>query len=292
VTYPVTESRRIVNVDSAGRRDSLIRLLRRRGPSVVADLANQLGVSRRTVLRDLASLRARGFNISGDGGPGGGVQLDPNSVLLSSQLAAEEVVALVLSVAVMRAAPWIPFAAGAERALMKIEGALPAKRVRQLRHVMRRILIGDPVGPDAAVVANAVDPSLLPAFERAFTASRVMNFGYVDREGRRSRRRVEPHGLLIRAPLWYVVAWDLDKDAARLFRMDRVRHPVVSESSFGPRPIDLVARVCPDARAAAKASRQRRPIISATVAPPEAPAQPRRRSTATASTRTLSRPSR
>lgn len=241
-------------MDSAGRRDSLLRLLRRRSPWLVQDLADELQVSRRTVLRDLASLRARGFGILGEGGPGGGVQLDPSSVLLSSQLVADEVVSLLLSVAVMRAAPWIPFAAGAERALAKIEGALPGERVRQLRHLMRRVLVGDPVGPKATVVPSAVDPALLPAFERAFTAGRVMHFGYVDREGRRSRRRAEPHGLLVRAPLWYVVAWDLDKDAARLFRMDRVRRPVVSRTTFGPRPIDLLARVCPDARPAAKGS--------------------------------------
>ncbi len=257
-------------MDTAGRRDSLIRLLRRRGPSIVADLADQLVVSRRTVLRDLASLRARGFNISGHGGPGGGVQLDPNSVLLSSQLAAEEVVALVISVAVMRAAPWIPFAAGAERALTKIEGALPADRVRELRRFMRRILVGDPVAADAGLPASVVDPAFLPAFEQAFTASRVLRFDYVDREGRRSRRRVEPHGLLVRAPLWYIIAWDLNKDAARIFRMDRVRRPVVqADANFLPRPIEFVTGVCPDARAAPKVSHRYRGFTSARVSPPE-----------------------
>ncbi|HEY3233838.1 MAG TPA: WYL domain-containing protein, partial [Polyangiaceae bacterium] len=55
----------------------------------------------------------------------------------------------------------------------------------------------------------------------AFSTSRVLRFDYVDREGRRSRRRVEPHGLLVRAPLWYIIAWDLSKDAPRIFRMER-----------------------------------------------------------------------
>jgi predicted DNA-binding transcriptional regulator YafY len=166
-------------------------------------------------------LRGRGFNIASEGGPGGGVQLDPSSVLLSSQLAADEVVALVLSVGVMRAAAWIPFAAGAERALAKIEGALPAERVRELRRFMKRILVGDPVSPEAVLATSAVDTALLPAFEQAFSTSRVPRFDYVDREGRRSRRRVEPHGLLVRAPLWYIIAWDLSKDAPRIFRMER-----------------------------------------------------------------------
>ncbi len=176
----------------------------------------------------------------------------------------------MLSVAVMRAAPWIPFAAGAERALAKIEGALPADRVRELRRFMRRILVGDPVSAEAGLAASAVDPAFLPAFEQAFSASRVLRFDYVDREGRRSRRRVEPHGLLVRAPLWYIIAWDVNKDAARIFRMDRVRRPVVvTETIFLPRPIELVTGVCPDAHAAPKGSHRYRGFTSAQVGPPE-----------------------
>lgn len=236
-------------METAGRRDALVRLLRRRGSCSVADLATELAVSRRTVLRDLSSLRHRGFRILGEGGRGGGVLLDPDSVLLSSQLVTEEVVSLVLSVAMMRAAPWVPFSSGAERALAKIEGALPADRVRELRRPMRRILVGAPASAATRPAANAVAPRFLPAFESAFTSSRVLCFDYVDGEGRRSRRRVEPHGLLVRAPLWYVIAWDLQKDAARLFRMDRVRRPHVEAGTvFAPRSIELVRQICPDAR--------------------------------------------
>ena len=100
---------------------------------------------------------------------------------------------------------------------------------------------------DAAVAATAIDSALLPAFEHAFTARRVMLFAYIDRNERTTRRRAEPHGLLLRAPLWYVIAWDVEKDAPRLFRMDRMRHSVVTDQTFGPRPIDLVTGICPDA---------------------------------------------
>ena len=236
-------------MDTAGRRDSVVRLLRRRNSLTTAELAEELGVSRRTVLRDIAALRDRGFRISGDGGRGGGVRLEADSIIVSSQLAAEEVVALVISVAVARTVPGIPFAAGAERVLAKIEGALPAERVWELRRFMSRILVGDPIPTGVAPEAGAVAPELLPAFERAFTMRRVLRFDYVDRKQQRTRRRVEPHGLLIRAPLWYIIAWDSDKDAARIFRMDRVRRPMVdADSIFSPRPIEAVMGVCPDAR--------------------------------------------
>lgn len=107
------------------RRDELVRLLRRRADWTVAGLARELEVSRRTVLRDLSALRDAGFDIDTFSGPGGGVRLNPTSVLVTSQLRASEVVALILSAEIARATKTVPFAAGAEIALTKIEQALP-----------------------------------------------------------------------------------------------------------------------------------------------------------------------
>lgn len=237
-------------MDLAARRESLVRLMRRRGHTTVHDLARDLSVSRRTVLRDLMAVRDRGFIVRAESGPGGGVSIDPSSVLVATQLAAEEVVALVLSVAMIRAAPWMPFAAPAEAALAKIEGALPPERVAELRRLMDRIMIGDPM-PEVPLSVGRVDPDLLQAFERAFSQSRILCFDYRDRNGRASYRRVEPHAALVKAPLWYVVAWDTRKDEPRTFRMDRMTSPVVLDDvPFLPRPFDSLIGVCPGAFAA------------------------------------------
>ena len=238
-------------MNSFARRDTLLMLLRRRGDWTVADLAHELDVSRRTILRDVNHLRDRGFDISGMSGPGGGVHLEATSVMITSHLDTDEVVALILSVAVARAATWIPFADGAERALAKIEAALPRQRVGELQRFMQRVLIGDSTQDGGSTVAK-IDPRIVATFEKALTSSRLLAFTYVDREGRRTRRRVEPHGLLVRAPLWYVIAWDPRRDASRLFRADRIRRPSVTEQTFLPRPHELVTRVCPDARGAHK----------------------------------------
>jgi predicted DNA-binding transcriptional regulator YafY len=158
----------------------------------------------------------------------------------------------VLSVAMIRAAPWMPFAAPADTALSKIEGALPPERVGQLRRLMERILVGDPID-EVPLSVGPVDPALLHTFETAFSQSRVLSFDYRDRYGRPSHRRVEPHALLVRAPLWYIVAWDTKKDEPRTFRMDRIRSPVVLyEAPFLPRPFDLLIGICSNARAAAR----------------------------------------
>jgi predicted DNA-binding transcriptional regulator YafY len=250
VPDPVTDLVYARLVDTAARRENLIRIMRRRGHTTVSELARDLSVSRRTALRDLMALRDRGFVILAESGPGGGVSIDPSSVLVAAQLAADEVVALVLSVAMIRAAPWMPFATRADTALSKIEAALPAERVGQLRRLMERILIGDPLH-DVSLSVGRVDPDLLQRFERAFSQNRVLCFDYRDRYARTSHRRVEPHALLVRAPVWYVVAWDTQKDEPRTFRMDRMTSPIVLDNvPFLPRPFDTLIGVCPDAFAA------------------------------------------
>src|SRR5262245_13002834 len=108
-------------MDVTRRREDLVRHLRRRSNATAEDLARELGVSVRTVFRDLDAMRSRGFTIDGTVGRGGGVQLDPSTVLLTTQLTTDEVIALLLSVALQRAAPWLPFAARAQDAVAKIE---------------------------------------------------------------------------------------------------------------------------------------------------------------------------
>ena len=240
----------------ADRQDELLRLLRLRADWRTDDLAEELGVSGRTVLRDLDRLRDRGFEISAMSGPGGGVHLEPTSVLVTSQLAGQEVVALILSVAIAQALPWMPFASGAQSAMTKIEASLPYERARQLQALMMRIMIGKPSPVDGG--GGKVSPLLARLFETAFSEERLLAFSYTDRTGKESRRIVEPHGLLVRAPLWYVIAWDAAIDEPRLFRADRIRSPHVLARKFIPRPHELVRGMYPDARPVEASTRGRR----------------------------------
>ncbi|MBM4364342.1 MAG: WYL domain-containing protein, partial [Deltaproteobacteria bacterium] len=101
----------------------------------------------------------------------------------------------------------------------------PPERARQLRALCRRVFIGPPATPRIRESAGRAPAELLGVFERAFTAGLGLAFHYVDREGRPSARRVEPHGLLVEPPVWYVLAWDLERRAPRMFRMDRISRP-------------------------------------------------------------------
>ncbi len=229
------------------RSDELLQRLRRRADWTVGELADELSVTRRTILRDLNGLRDRGFHITSMTGPGGGVHLEPTSVIVTSQLDGDEVVALILSVALAQASPLMPFAAGAERALAKIEASLPSQRTADLQRFMQRVFVGDPAAV-TPIDLGPIDDALVAAFERAFTEQRLLRFDYTNANGRKSHRTVEPHGLLVRAPAWYIIAWDPKPDSARLFRADRIGNPKLDEASFVPRPHELVTGVCPDAR--------------------------------------------
>jgi len=233
-------------MDIREREERLLQLLRYRARCTADGLADELGVSRRTVLRDLQRLRDRGFDISSMTGPGGGVRLEPTSVMVTSQLEGREVVALLIAVAIASASPGVPFLAAADSAIAKIEASLPRARAAELQRFMHRVMIdrsqgdtGDTSGP---VVAGLVD-----AFEAAFTANRMLDFSYTDRTGRESKRSVEPHGLLVAWPNWYVIAWDPHRDATRLFRADRITKPRMADQEFVPRPHELIMRPHPNA---------------------------------------------
>jgi predicted DNA-binding transcriptional regulator YafY len=213
------------------RHDAIVRSLRRNGTSTVADLAAEVGASRRTVLRDIGALREAGFVIHSEPGRGGGLQLDPQSLQATARLSVAEVFALLISVASMRAAGNLPFAALADAGLAKIEQALPADKVRDLRRLLDCLYVGQ-LSPlvDISDLA-AMDRALLPAFETAFLGRQRLLFRYRDAKGAITDRLVEPHAMLILPPLWYLVAWDPARGDFRYFRMDRISGPQVDEGA-------------------------------------------------------------
>lgn len=228
------------------RHDAIIRTLRRNAVATVDQLAAEVGVSRRTVLRDIGALRDQGFVIHSECGPGGGLQLDPRSLQTASQLSVIEVFALLISVTTMRNAERFPFAGLADTGLGKIERALPPEKLRELRALLDCLHVGRLSPFQDISGAGDVDPALLPAFELAFLQRRRLRFQYCDARGAMTDREVEPQAMLILPPLWYLVAWDPERTDFRHFRMDRIRQPAVIDGlSFRRRRVPFDQDVCP-----------------------------------------------
>ncbi|WMT88039.1 WYL domain-containing protein [Pelagibacterium sp. 26DY04] len=213
------------------RQDAIVRSLRRTGTATVADLAEAVGASRRTVLRDIGALRDMGFVIHSEPGRGGGLQLDPQSVQTTARLSVAEVFALLISVASMRAAGILPFSSLADAGLSKIEQALPPDKLRDLRRFLDCLYVGQ-LSPLVDISdLGPIDPALLPAFETAFLQRRQLRLRYRDAKGAVTNRIVEPQAMLILPPLWYLVAWDPARQAFRHFRMDRISKPAIDEGA-------------------------------------------------------------
>jgi len=213
----------------------LLDYLRGHDASTVAVIASDLGVSRRTVLRDLATLRDRGWPIRAEAGPGGGVLLERDRGLSAVHLSGDEIAALWLSVQLSASMSAVPWRAAARPALDKAFASLPAARAKALQRLIRRVLVGRPATARIRDELGVVPSGLLAAFERAFAQDACLAFEYTDRHGQKTRRVVEPHGLLIEAPAWYILARDTESAAARIFRMDRIRAArVLAERRFKP----------------------------------------------------------
>lgn len=228
------------------RQDAIVRSLRRNGTLTVADLAERVGASRRSVLRDISALRDEGFVIHSEPGRGGGLQLDPQSVQTTARLSVAEVFALLISVASMRAAASLPFSSLADAGLAKIEAALPSDKLRDLRRFLDCLYIGQ-LSPQVDISdMGTMDPSLLPAFETAFLQQCHLRFQYRDAKETVSTRHVEPQAMLILPPLWYLVAWDPARKGFRHFRMDRISAPELdAEATFRRRHVPFEDHVRP-----------------------------------------------
>ncbi|WP_085904073.1 helix-turn-helix transcriptional regulator [Kiloniella majae] len=228
------------------RHDTIVRSLRRNGTSTIAELTEEVGASRRTILRDISALRDEGFVIHSEPGRGGGLQLDPQSVQTTTRLSVAEIFALLISVASMRAAGNLPFSALANAGLAKIEKALPSDKVRDLRRFLDCLYVGK-LSPQVDISdMKAIEPALLSAFETAFLQQWHLSFRYHDAKGAVTTRIVEPQAMLILPPLWYLVAWDPERDDFRHFRMDRISKPkYLQDTSFRRRHVPFEDHVSP-----------------------------------------------
>jgi predicted DNA-binding transcriptional regulator YafY len=221
-------------------------MLRGRETTTVRDLATELRVSRRTLLRDLASLRERGMPIAGEAGPGGGVRLDWEHGQAAVHLSIPEIVALWLGARLSRGASDLPWSEAADSGMAKLLGNLPTRKARALRALCRRVIVGQAASARVRADAAAPPRELLGLFEEGFSSGLGLGFTYRDRNGQQSERRIEPHGLLVEPPVWYILARDVDKGEPRTFRMDRIARPKILRDILFRPDVTLIRVQLPD----------------------------------------------
>lgn len=204
-----------------------------------AELADRLGVTERSVRRDVERLRELGYPVHSTSGVAGGYQLGAGSALPPLLLDDDEATAVVVGLRSATAGTLGGAEEAALRALAKLEQVLPPRLRRRVGALAATIVPMHRTSP-------VVNQELLIHLAQACRDREVVRFGYGDRKAQATVRTVEPHGLVHSGLRWYLVAWDLDRADWRTFRIDRVTGKVASLRRFVPRQIpggDLAAYV-------------------------------------------------
>jgi predicted DNA-binding transcriptional regulator YafY len=213
------------------RLEQLKGLLKSREHVTAAALAEEMGVSLRTLNRDLDVLRGQGVPIESDRGRGGGLRLQRAWTLGRVHLSAEEAIDLLLSIAIaerMNSPLLLQELAPIKR---KIVGAFSESYQAKIRTLRKRILVGQPAS--AAVMASFTPPArALPSIAEAFFNMRCVTITYADQNGVTTERDIEPHFLYLNVPVWYLLVWDRLRGAVRYFRVDRIKSVTPLAESF------------------------------------------------------------
>jgi predicted DNA-binding transcriptional regulator YafY len=183
-----------------------------RRPVSGATLAEALGISLRTVYRDIETLKAQGAHI--DGEPGVGYVLRPGFMLPPLMFSEEEIEAIVLGSRWVADRADAALGAAARNALAKIAAVLPQDLKISLD--TSSLL----VGPGNAVAAGDAE---LPTIRLAIRTERKLRIFYVDGRGRDSKRTIWPFALAFFDRVRVVVAWCEIREGFRAFRTDRIR---------------------------------------------------------------------
>jgi predicted DNA-binding transcriptional regulator YafY len=185
------------------------------------ELAERLGVTPRTIRRDVDRLRELGYQVRAVPGPYGGYELGAGTGLPPLLLDDDAAVAVAVGLRAVAGGAVAGMEEAAVRAAAVIERVLPG-RLKVRADALRSAVVALPgVRPDDA----AVGPETLALLALACRDGERIRFGYTDGEGTRSSRHVEPFRLVVTARRWYLVAHDLDKGEWRSFRLDRLEVP-------------------------------------------------------------------
>lgn len=217
--------------DTTTRALALLNLLQTHRHWPGTELAERLGVTQRTVRRDIERLRELGYRVESSPGAAGGYRLEAGSALPPLLLTDEEAVAMAVGLRVAASRRLISGADTALTALAKLERVLPDPLRRRVNAVAAAV---EPVG---LVSGAPVSPELLGEIALTCRDRERVRFTYTASSGTVTRRRVEPHALAPADRHWYLLCWDLERNDWRTFRVDRISDLEHTHALFTPHPL-------------------------------------------------------
>ncbi|MFD5215333.1 helix-turn-helix transcriptional regulator [Microbacterium sp. NPDC058345] len=215
---------------TTGRTLELLSLLQARREWSGAALRARLGVSERTLRRDIEDLRALGYGIEATRGRHGGYRLGVGAAVPPLTLTADESVAIAVGLRAAATGVVTGLDEASARALAKLEQSLSPATRRQIVEVERAMV---PLRGQR----DEVDVAVVTTIAAAIAEGRRLQMEYTRHDGTEVRRVVEPHRVVHTAERWYLVAWNPERGSWRTLRVDRVRRPVMLREEFARRDI-------------------------------------------------------
>lgn len=215
------------------RSDRLLRLLQAMrvmpAPITAARLADETGVSRRSLYRDIDSLRAAGARIEGERGYG--YRLLEDYALPPQTFDRLEIEALVLGLGEVQNLGDVALAAAARSALAKVAATLPDEREQHLLHAISQVYRPQ----------SRYDLDLdMDVVRQCCWREEILAISYEDAEGAVTQRAIKPLALAYHQNVLAVLAWCCLRRDFRIFRADRISDPKATGESFRPQRVSLL----------------------------------------------------
>ncbi|MES5821877.1 YafY family protein [Streptomyces sp. RG80] len=220
-----------MTTDTPARLLQLLSLLQTPREWPGGELSDRLGVSRRTVRRDIDRLRELGYPVQATKGADGGYRLVAGKAMPPLVLDDEEAVAIAVGLRAGAGHALEGVDEASVRALAKLEQVLPSRlrhRVSTLQAATTPLTSGD---------GASIAPETLTVMASTVAGRERLRFAYRAKDGVDSRRVVEPYRLVSTGRRWYLVAYDLDRADWRTFRVDRVSEPFATGARFTAREL-------------------------------------------------------
>jgi predicted DNA-binding transcriptional regulator YafY len=203
-------------VQTSARLLALLSLLQVRREWTGQELADRLEVGPRTIRRDVDKLRSLGYPVEAAPGVAGGYRLGAGGELPPLLLDDAEAVAVAVGLRTAAAGTIAGIEETSVRALAKLEQVLPHR-------LRRRVSALSDATSAFGVEGPQIDAELLANVAGACRDGQRLRFAYVTRDDRAAQRHTEPSAVVHSGFRWYLVAFDLDRDDWRTFRLDRIR---------------------------------------------------------------------
>lgn len=199
------------------------------GPHTSIGLGEEMGVSARSIHRDIATLREMGAIIDGEAGYG--FTLIEDNALPPMGFRDTELEALVLGLREVQQIGDPDLVEAAGEALRKLQGRLPPRQSHRLRHSVL----------SAYRFKRPEPPSISVADLREATWDELeVAFSYTDAKGSSTTRQVKPLGLVYFDHSTMLISWCLLRQNVRVFRLDRMSELHVTGQSFRPHRVVML----------------------------------------------------